>query len=90
VRNPGWTPGIRVGSLRDGQPMYFITGNVEAYPNGSNPEGVAVDAAGNVYGAVVSEGGAFLKSADSERNTLRVPPASRCGTRRRNQRLISS
>ena len=62
VRAPGWTPGIRVGSLRDGQPMYLITGNVEAYPNGSNPEGVAVDAAGNVYGAVVSEGGAFLKS----------------------------
>jgi sugar lactone lactonase YvrE len=41
---------------------YLIVGEVEAYPDGSNPEGVAVDAAGNVYGAVVSGGGAMLKS----------------------------
>ena len=61
-RNPGWTPGIRVGSLRDGSVRFFIDGTVPAYPDGSNPEGVAVDAAGNVYGAVVSGGGALLKS----------------------------
>jgi sugar lactone lactonase YvrE len=61
-RNPGWTPGIRVGNLRDKTPQFFIRGNVEAYPDGSNPEGVAADAAGNVYGAVVSEGGALIKS----------------------------
>ena len=63
TRNPGWRPGIRIGSLRARTPEFFITGEVEAYPNGSNPEGVAVDAAGNVYGAVVSEGGAMIKSA---------------------------
>ena len=40
----------------------FIDGTVEAYPDGSNPEGVAVDAAGNVYGAVVSDGGAMVRS----------------------------
>ncbi len=61
-RNPGWMPGIRVGSLDDGSVDYFIDGTVEAYPDGSNPEGVAVDAAGNVYGAVVSGGGAMLRS----------------------------
>ena len=62
VRNPGWRPAIRVGSLEDGTVSYIIDGVVEAYPDGSNPEGVAVDAAGNVYGAVVSGGGALLKS----------------------------
>ena len=68
-RNPGWTPGIRVGSLDDGSVSYFIDGSVEAYPDGSNPEGVAVDAAGNVYGAVVSGGGAMLKSARQQDGT---------------------
>ena len=41
---------------------FVIYGTVPAYPDGSNPEGVAVDGAGNVYGAVVSGGGAFLRS----------------------------
>ena len=62
VRNPGWQAGIRVGSLLTGKVDYFIDGMVEAYPEGSNPEGVAVDAYGNVYGAVVSGGGAMVKS----------------------------
>jgi len=61
-QNPGWITGIRVGSLRSGIAESLINGKVAAYPNGSNPEGVAVDAAGNVYGAVVSGGGAFIKS----------------------------
>ena len=66
VRNPGWTPGIRVGSLEDGSVSYFIDGAIEGhdrYSDGSNPEGVAVDAAGNVYGAVVSSGGAMVRSS---------------------------
>jgi len=63
VRNPGWTPAIRVGSLRDGSIDYLIDGTVEAYPEGSNPEGVAVDREGNVYGAVVSGGGALVRSS---------------------------
>ena len=62
VRNPGWTPGIRVGSLADGIARFLIDGAVPAYPTGSNPEGVAVDASGNVYGAVVSGGGALVRS----------------------------
>ena len=63
VRNPGWKPSIRVGSLRDGIVTTLIDGRVDAYPNGSNPEGVAVDATGNVYGAVVSGGGALVRSS---------------------------
>ncbi|MDP6609252.1 MAG: peptidyl-alpha-hydroxyglycine alpha-amidating lyase family protein [Vicinamibacterales bacterium] len=66
VRNPGWTPGIRVGSLDDGSVSYFICGAIESYPDGSNPEGVAVDAAGNVYGAVVSGGGEMVRSMMQE------------------------
>jgi len=61
-QNPGWQDGIRVGSLRDGIVDFLILGTVPAYPSGSNPEGVAVDALGNVYGAVVSEGGAMVRS----------------------------
>jgi DNA-binding beta-propeller fold protein YncE len=62
IRNPGWKPGIRVGSLRDGIVDFLILGDVPSYPDGSNPEGVAVDALGNVYGAVVSDGGALVRS----------------------------
>lgn len=61
-QNPGWITGIRVGSLRTGIAEFLIHGTVARYPNGSNPEGVAVDAAGNVYGAVVEAGGAFIRS----------------------------
>ncbi len=61
--HPGWRHGVRVGSLREGTPKYFIRGIVGDYPDGSNPEGVAVDAAGNVFGAVVSGGGAMVRSS---------------------------
>jgi sugar lactone lactonase YvrE len=57
-----WTRGIRIGSIRDGK-----TGKIQAFiPDPSNAtsgtnaaEGVAVDAAGNIYGAEV--GPAALK-----------------------------
>jgi len=49
-------------TIGDGGARFVIHGTVPAYPDGSNPEGVAVDAAGNVYGAVVSGGGAFCRA----------------------------
>jgi DNA-binding beta-propeller fold protein YncE len=51
--NPGWTRGIRIGSARDGRVTAFIP---DATPDAmpiTAAEGVAVDGAGNVYGAVV-------------------------------------
>jgi hypothetical protein len=51
--NAGWIRGIRIGNARDGAVSAFIP---DATPE-ANPitaaEGVAVDAQGNIYGAVV-------------------------------------
>jgi sugar lactone lactonase YvrE len=52
-RNAGWIRGIRIGSARDGTVTAFIP---DATPNAeliTAAEGVAADAAGNIYGAVV-------------------------------------
>jgi sugar lactone lactonase YvrE len=54
--NPGWKRGIRIGSAKDGKVTYFIPDTTAPDPDKagtSNAEGVAVDAAGNVYGAEV-------------------------------------
>jgi sugar lactone lactonase YvrE len=53
--NPGWKRGIRVGSAQDGKVTAFIP-DTEPDPEKvvtSNAEGVAADAAGNIYGAEV-------------------------------------
>ncbi len=51
--NPGWARGIRIGSARTGEVTYFIP-DPDPEPRGTTAaEGVAVDAAGNVYGAEV-------------------------------------
>jgi streptogramin lyase len=59
--NPGFTKGIRIGSVKDGTITAFIPDD----PNGTQ-EGVAVDAQGNVYGSLTggptgAVGGAALK-----------------------------
>jgi len=54
-RNPGWKRGIRIGSAIDGQVTAFIP-DPEPEPDKagtSGAEGVAADAAGNIYGAEV-------------------------------------
>jgi sugar lactone lactonase YvrE len=64
--NPGWKRGIRIGNIKDGRVTAFIPDtnpNPDSterwYPGGptiaitSGPEGVAMDAKGNVYGAEV-------------------------------------
>ena len=49
-----WTRGIRVGSAKDGKVMYFIPDPQKDLTSGTlAAEGVAVDGAGNVYGAEV-------------------------------------
>jgi sugar lactone lactonase YvrE len=49
--------GIRIGSIRDGRVIAFIPDPVDVATNTSAAEGVAVDAAGNVYGAEVGPKG---------------------------------
>ena len=44
--HPGWPRGIRIGSTKTGAVNFFISG--------TEPEGVAADADGNVYGCIVS------------------------------------
>ena len=51
-----WTRGIRIGSIRDGKHgkiQFFIPDPAAKPPSTSAAEGVAVDAAGNIYGAEV-------------------------------------
>ncbi|MDE3197475.1 MAG: hypothetical protein KGN84_14085 [Acidobacteriota bacterium] len=49
----GWRRGIRIGSLKDGKVVAYIPDPAEN-PTGTHAaEGVAVDAAGNIYGAEV-------------------------------------
>ncbi len=50
---PGVRKGIRIGSARDGAVTAFIEDMESTAPDHSGAEGVGVDAAGNVYGAVV-------------------------------------
>src|SRR5436190_1589440 len=48
-----WKRGIRIGRASDGVVTAFIPDPVETAPSTSAAEGVAVDAAGNIYGAEV-------------------------------------
>jgi hypothetical protein len=51
VVHPGWLRGIRIGSLKDGKVTIFIPSHKADNPEGAMGEGIAVDAAGNVYTA---------------------------------------
>ncbi len=53
---PEWKRGVRIGNIRDGKNgkiMHFIPDPAEKPPSTSAGEGIAVDAAGNVYSAEV-------------------------------------
>jgi DNA-binding beta-propeller fold protein YncE len=49
--HPGWLRGIRIGSLKDGKVTMFVPPHKTDAPEGAMGEGIAVDAAGNVYTA---------------------------------------
>ena len=50
--HPGWQRGIRIGSLKDGKVTIFIPPHATpSSPDGAMGEGIAVDAAGNIYSA---------------------------------------
>lgn len=58
--NPGFGRGIRIGSAVDGTVRYYLPDDVSdlepgAEPVTSGPEGIAVDAAGGVYGGEVRQ-----------------------------------
>jgi DNA-binding beta-propeller fold protein YncE len=49
--HPGWQRGIRIGSLKDGKVTTFIPAHKTDAPEGAMGEGIAIDAAGNIYTA---------------------------------------
>ena len=50
--HPGWRRGIRIGSLKDGKVTMFIPAHeTPGSPDGAMGEGIAIDAAGNIYTA---------------------------------------
>jgi DNA-binding beta-propeller fold protein YncE len=51
--NPGWQRGIRIGSVKDGKVIAFIPEPTHDTGPTSGAEGIAVDAAGHIYGAEV-------------------------------------
>src|SRR5215467_3349916 len=50
-RHPGWLKGIRIGSLKDGKVTMFVPPHKTDAPDGAMGEGIAIDAAGNLYTA---------------------------------------
>jgi hypothetical protein len=49
--HPGWFKGIRIGSLKDGKVTIFVPPHKTDSPDGAMGEGIAIDAAGNIYTA---------------------------------------
>jgi sugar lactone lactonase YvrE len=49
--HPGWLRGIRIGSLKDGKVTMFVPPHKTDSPDGAMGEGIAIDAAGNLYTA---------------------------------------
>ena len=49
--HPGWQRGIRIGSVKDGKVTTFIPAHKTDAPEGAMGEGIAIDAAGNIYTA---------------------------------------
>ena len=50
-RHPGWRRGIRAGSVKDGKVTIVIPPHQTEGPDGAAGEGIAIDAAGNIFAA---------------------------------------
>jgi sugar lactone lactonase YvrE len=51
TRHPGWLKGIRIGSLKDAKVTMFVPPHKTQASEGAMGEGIAIDAAGNLYTA---------------------------------------
>ena len=49
--HPGWSRGVRIGSLTDGRVTMFIPPHMTSSPEGAMGEGIALDPSGNLYTA---------------------------------------
>jgi DNA-binding beta-propeller fold protein YncE len=49
--HPGWLRGIRIGNLKDGKVTIFVPPHQTDTPDGAMGEGIAIDAAGNLFTA---------------------------------------
>ncbi|MEA2988106.1 MAG: hypothetical protein QOG83_817 [Alphaproteobacteria bacterium] len=58
-RHPGWLKGIRIGSLKDGKVTMFVPPHKTDAPEGAMGEGIAIDAAGNLFTAEATVRGVF-------------------------------
>ena len=71
-KQSAWRRGIRIGSIGDGKLLFFIpdpeTRNAPEVRGTLAAEGVAVDAAGNIYGAEVGPKGVkkYVKKQGTE------------------------
>ena len=66
-RHPGWLKGIRIGSLKDGKVTMFVPPHKTDSPDGAMGEGIAIDAAGNLYTAEAQLRGVTKYVKESER-----------------------
>jgi DNA-binding beta-propeller fold protein YncE len=57
--HPGWLKGIRIGSVKDGKVTMFVPPHQTETPDGAMGEGIAIDAAGNVFTAEATVRGIY-------------------------------
>jgi sugar lactone lactonase YvrE len=55
--HPRWSRGVRIGGVADGRVRMFIPPHQTSSPEGAMGEGIAIDAAGNLYTAESILGG---------------------------------
>jgi len=59
ARHPGWLRGIRIGNVKDGKVRIFVPPHMTNAPEGTMGEGIAIDAAGNIYTAEANLRGVY-------------------------------